>query len=137
MTRSSIDQQLFGYGPRVSGIAINMNEDIALRTNVFASNDYYTAWNIECDVITLLLGHGIIGCFLYYFACYECIRKCKSFKLAVIVVIIGGFTYQFYSLTMINLMFIFMEANTISNVNPAIVAHDSHIKLDNATITRS
>lgn len=117
LTRSFIDQQLFGYGPRVSGISINMNKDIAISTNVFLMSDYYKAWNIECDVITLLLGHGIIGSVLYYFSCYECIKKCKYLKFAVFAVLIGGVTYHFYSLTIINLMFILIEANLGRNIN--------------------
>lgn len=106
--RSNIMESLLGYGPRVSGIAFNENEDIADELYISSNRNMANkAWTVESDTIAILLGHGIIGLLLYWMIIYDAIKYNKKFRYAIIAILIGGIMYHFYSIMLINLILIF------------------------------
>ena len=97
--RSNILQILFGYGMRCSGIAFSQQPDIC---QIIGIGMYPTAWAVECDVIGLLLGGGIVT-FLAYYA--TLIRTRKSiYSDAILMIFLGGITYHYHSISYVILI---------------------------------
>lgn len=116
--KSNLIQILFGYGPRISGVAFSNDRNIASKLSV--DNLRNTPWSVESDIIAIFLGHGIIGISLYLTIIYRNIRRCKSseykeFKYINLILLFGGITYGFYQLLFSNIIFIITTAS-IRNV---------------------
>ena len=105
--RSNIIQMIFGYGMRCSGIAFSQQPDIC---QIIGIESYSTAWAVECDVIGLLLGGGIVTFFAYYITLINT-RK-SIYKDAILVIFFGGITYHYHSISYVIL--IIMMASLVS-----------------------
>ena len=106
--RSDVFETLFGYGPRISGIAFNENKDIADELHISSNkNMAFKAWTVESDNIAILLGHGLIGLLFYWMSLYSAIKRNKDLKYIFISIMVGGIMYHFYSITLINIILIF------------------------------
>ncbi|MBP3255298.1 MAG: hypothetical protein J6M60_02260 [Clostridia bacterium] len=103
--RSNIFQILFGYGIRCSGIPFSQNIDIF--SKIGGTMNYTSAWAVESDVIGLLLGGGIITTLLYYIMNLRLIKRNNIFSNTIIIILFGGITYHFHSISYIILIFIF------------------------------
>ena len=113
--KSNLLEFLFGYGPRISGVAFSNNHDIASKLSV--DNLIDTPWSVESDVIALFLGHGIVGISIYLFMIYRNIRKCriikdKELEYMNLIVLFAGITYGFYQLLFCNIIFIMSTIST-------------------------
>ena len=105
--RSNIVQMLFGYGMRCSGIAFSQQSDIC---QIIGIGSYPTAWAVECDVIGLLLGGGIVTFLAYYISLINA-RK-SIYQDAILVIFLGGITYHYHSISYVILTI--MMASLIS-----------------------
>lgn len=109
--RSNILQMLFGYGMRCSGIAFSQQPDIC---QIMGIGTYPSAWAVECDVIGLLIGGGIVT-FLAYYA--TLIRTRKSiYGDAILIIFLGGITYHYHSISYVVLI-ILMASLVSKNSN--------------------
>lgn len=106
--RSNILQMLFGYGMRCSGIAFSQQPDIC---QIIGIESYSTAWAVECDVIGLLLGGGIITFLAYYISLIK--TRNSMYRDAILVIFLGGITYHYHSISYVIL--IIMMAYLASN----------------------
>lgn len=105
--RSNAIQMLFGYGMRCSGIAFSQQQDIC---NIIGIGSYPNAWAVECDVIGLLLGGGIITFIAYYVALFKNFRiRASQYKGAILMIFLGGITYHYHSISYV--IFIIMMAS--------------------------
>ncbi len=84
---------LFGNGTFMAGQVISLAGFFAYRTGRY--------WNPETDVITLLLGSGWIGTFLYYLILTKTIKLLRRDELKKIIIAIfaAGITYLFLEAT--------------------------------------
>ncbi|WP_160285364.1 O-antigen ligase family protein [Clostridium tyrobutyricum] len=110
--KSNLIQILFGYGPRVSGIAFSNDRDISAKLLVDNSSD--TPWSVESDIVALLVGHGVIGLFIYLFMICRNIYICKingdkEFEYMNLILLFAGITYGFYSILFSNILFIMSQ----------------------------
>ena len=109
---SNLVQILFGYGPRISGIAFSNDRDISHKLSLDDLDG--VPWSVESDIVALFLGHGIIGLLIYLFMIYKNIRICKinkdkEYKYMNLILLFGGITYGFYSLLFSNMFFIMSQ----------------------------
>lgn len=105
--RSNILQQLFGYGMRCSGIPFMENTDIASSLGIIPSS-YTSTWAVECDVIGLLLGGGIITALLYYYTLGSIyVDKRNPFRQAIAAIAIAGVMYHFHSISYVIYVIVF------------------------------
>ena len=110
LTRSNLLQMLFGYGMRCSGVAFSEQSDIC---NIIGIQSYLNAWAVECDVIGLLLGGGIIA-FITYYGCLH--RNYNSkFRDAILIIFFGGITYHYHSISYV--IFVLMISSLFSIEN--------------------
>lgn len=108
-------QKLFGYGMRASGIAFHQNERIARIIGVYGYNG--PAWAVECDVIGLLLGGGIITFILYYATMYRLTKvNANHMKDAIFILLFGGLTYHYHSISYV-VFVIMIAATSVWSVN--------------------
>lgn len=111
-TDANFLQKIFGYGMRVSGIAFSQNENI--KSIVGIRENFSAAWNVECDVVGLLLGGGILVFVLYYTNVIKIIKfKDNPYRDAILVILLGGITYHYHTISYV--MFVFMFANMYLN----------------------
>lgn len=100
-------QKLFGYGMRCSGIAFSQNSQVASAVGIY--ENFGSAWAVECDVIGLLLGGGLLALMFYYFTAIQTIRdQSNLFRDAVFIILVGGLTYHYHSISYV--VFILMFA---------------------------
>lgn len=108
--RSSIIEKLFGFGPRIDGIAFTLYSDIIAGLALNGTN-LTDVWCVESDFVGLLLGCGLCGLCLYYSLLLRMIRNSiQCYKIIVICLLTMGLMYNYYSVTFINLFFIFFVA---------------------------
>lgn len=83
-------QILVGCGTRISGWVYS---------NLFGYYKHLSAWNIECDFISLILGNGIIGAVFYYLSLLCIFLKNNDDKVRAIIfmIFVSGFAYQLYT----------------------------------------
>lgn len=84
---SNIKSILFGYGSRISGYAFNMYTNIS-------TQPINIPWNPETDVVSILIGNGILGFIAFYTMLFYCIKR-SSTKTALVIFgfFISGFLY--------------------------------------------
>ena len=111
---SNIMQMLFGYGIRCSGIPFSEHLDILNKMG--GTVDYKSAWAVESDVIGLLLGGGIVTTLIYYLMGYKLIKNNNIFTNAIIIILFGGVTYHFHSISYIILIFIFASLLNLKEI---------------------
>lgn len=97
----NIIQKLIGAGPRTSGSI--MQNDTSIATKLRFNYDF--TWSLECDVMELLLGYGIIGFCLYYYNIIKLLQKEKIYKDIFLVILFDGIMYGISSTTVVNLIF--------------------------------
>ncbi len=97
----NIIQKLIGAGPRTSGSIMQNDTNIAMELRL----NYDFTWSLECDVIELLLGYGIIGFCLYYINIIKMLQKEKIYKDIFLVILFDGIMYGISSTTIVNLIF--------------------------------
>lgn len=100
--------KLIGISPRVSGIAFAVYNNLIQLS--LSSNMMNSAWAIECDFATVLIGSGIIGLILYYsYWVYFLLNGDMTIKGYVVSMIIMGMMYNYCTLIFILYIFIFIE----------------------------
>ena len=99
---TNIFQKIVGVGPRTSGSFLQLNGAIASALNM----DYSTAWPLECDVMEVLLGFGLLGFLSYYGTVYYLYKKNTSYKAFFLAIALYGVMYGIASLTIVQLIFI-------------------------------
>lgn len=104
--KSNAIQILFGYGTSCSGYPY---------TDIFKkSTDPAYVWNVESDIITVLVGNGLFGFATYYIFAIKMLYKNRrsSFdQLAVAFCIIFAGVMYLYVRTWVTLVLVFMAAN--------------------------
>ena len=102
---SNIIHKIFGYGIRSSGIGLNRSE---YSRTVLANStiQWRSSWAIECDVIGVLLGGGIVTFLSYYWMLFRNFIYNQKFRYAIFVIAIGGLMYNFCTTSYIILVFI-------------------------------
>lgn len=95
---ANILQKILGYGMRCSGIPFTQN---AYVTRIIGITEHFnSAWAVECDPIGILLGGGIFALIFYYLSINKCIKdKSNILRDAIIVLLIGGLTYHYHSIS--------------------------------------
>lgn len=97
-------QILFGCGTGISGWVYTTfyPKEVALQ----AMNG---PWGLETDFVGLVLGNGIVGTFLYYYASLKLFFTQKNIKLKKITlaILVGTFMYSFLSTSLSILLMIF------------------------------
>lgn len=101
-------QKLFGWGMRCSGIPFSENDAVKQALKL---KNLTQAWTVECDVIGLLLGGGIVAFVLYYWLVYVLMKKRNEFSGAIFMILIGGITYHYHSISFILLFFLIAAIN--------------------------
>ena len=124
VTDASILQKFLGYGMRCSGIAFSQNSHIA--TVVGIHEEFTSAWAVECDVIGLLLGGGLLVFLFYYITVLQIIRnKDNLFRDAVFVILVGGFTYHYHSISYVVFIEIFAAIETSYRVKDSFITTEN------------
>ena len=104
--KSNLFQLLFGYGTSCSGYPY---------TEIFnKSTDPAYIWNVESDIITILVGNGIFGFVTYYIFALKILynnRKNKFDQLASVVCIVFAGIMYLYIRTWVTLVLVFMAAD--------------------------
>lgn len=99
-------QILIGCGTRISGWVYS---------SLYGYYKNLSAWSVECDFISLILGNGIIGAFFYYLSLLCVFFKNNNDKIRAIIfmIFISGFGYQLYtaSASLILLILCFNNGN--------------------------
>ena len=88
------------------------NDEISIKDicNIIGIGSYPNAWAVECDVIGLLLGGGIITFIAYYVALFKNFRiRASQYKGAILMIFLGGITYHYHSISYV--IFIIMMAS--------------------------
>ena len=107
LTRTNPLMMLFGYGMRCSGVAFSNNLDIC---GIVGIGNNSEAWAVECDVIGILLGGGIIALVLYYLALFSMNKS--VFNEACFIILIGGLVYHFHSISYIIITIILAQIDS-------------------------
>lgn len=94
-------QKIIGVGPRTSGSLMQNDEIIASKLRL----NYNFTWSLECDVMELLLGYGIIGFSLYYFNIFRLLNIEKQYKDIFWIILFDGIMYGISSATIVSLIF--------------------------------
>lgn len=86
---SSIYQILFGYGEGCSGYLMSV---------LFNQYTHLSSWAVECDVINILIGNGVLGFILFYWWLIKIVIKGlnidKRYLICTVSLIICGITYN-------------------------------------------
>lgn len=106
LKKSNIFQIFFGYGTSCSGFPY---------TSIFnKSNDPAYVWNVESDIITVLVGNGIFGFITYYTFSIQMLSKNRKKDFdqcaAAISIIFAGIMYL-YVRTWVTLVLVFLASN--------------------------
>lgn len=101
---SDIFQMLLGYGMRCSGLAFSGNEAFG---SLLGIREAFTgAWAVECDVIGLLLGGGILTFGSYYMMGIRGIKSRQVLSDAMLIILIGGISYHYHSISYVIFVFL-------------------------------
>lgn len=109
LSRIPIIQIFFGCGTRVSGWVY---------TQFYGRFVNYGPWSVECDFVSLVLGNGIFGAFLYYINLFITYKKFKSHDIKTIIIILtfGSFLYAFYT-SSVPLLLLILYSGDVDNVS--------------------
>ena len=107
-----IIRKLVGMGPRVGGVAFSISsENLNLH---LSSQMYYQAWAVECDYAELLLGHGLLGYFIFY-VLYLLFQSSDNYVKEVIVAyVFMALMYGYMDLTIMQLFILCFSASYLS-----------------------
>lgn len=116
LDNSSIYNCLFGYGMFTAGFPYTQN-------NLIAFNG---VWSPETDVITILIGNGVIGFIIYYLILAKGFLKAEDYidKKFILVQIIGGITYLYCQGWMIPLFMITLSNLGNNDKNPLKITNN-------------
>ena len=106
-TDANLLQKILGFGMRCSGVAFSQNSQVASIVGIYES--FNNAWAVECDVIGLLLGGGLLTFLMYYLLCFSIFNnKSNQFRDVIFIILVGGITYHYHSISYV--IFILMFA---------------------------
>jgi hypothetical protein len=112
ISRTNIIQLLLGYGTSIAGYPYA--KFYAFYTNIIG-------WSPESDVISILIGNGIIGFLIYYGILIKSIKfNINSNKKYILIsILFGGIFYVFFRNTMIMIIMVFLYIK--KNDEPIII----------------
>lgn len=106
----NIIERLIGVGIRTEGLVFNHSQYIASFFD-FNRTMLTSAWAIECDFASILLGNGIIGMLVYLYLYIQLIKsKDMSLILLGIGLLVFGIMYDVFISTIVQTTLIFIFA---------------------------